>query len=67
MYCPGEKCLYLGQTLQFKMPLFYEETVKVKGTVVNKVDALNILTMKTEIFRDKDLIVSGEAQIQLID
>ena len=58
---------YLGQTLQFKMPLFYEETVKVKGTVVNKVDALNILTMKTEIFRDKDLIVSGEAQIQLID
>ena len=49
------------------MPLFYEETVKVKGTVVNKVDALNILTMKTEIFRDKDLIVSGEAQIQLID
>ena len=67
MYCPGQKCLYLGQTLQFKMPLFYEETVKVIGTVVNKVDALSILTMKTELFRDKDLIVSGEAQIQLID
>lgn len=67
MYCPGEKCLYLGQTLQFKMPLFYEETVEVKGTVVNKSDALNILTMKTEIFRDKDLIVSGKAQIQIID
>jgi 3-hydroxybutyryl-CoA dehydratase len=67
MYCPGEKCLYLGQTLQFRMPLFYGETVKVKGTVTNKVDALKMLKMKTEIFRDNDLIVYGEAQIQLID
>jgi len=67
MYCPGEKCLYLGQTLQFKMPLFYDETVDVKGTVVSKVDALKMLKMKTEIYRGKDLILTGEAQVQLLD
>ena len=67
MYCPGKKCLYLGQTLQIKMPLFYDETVDVKGTVVSKVDALKMLKMKTEIYRGKDLILTGEAQVQLLD
>ena len=67
MYCPGKKCLYLGQTLQFKMPLFYDETVDVKGTVVSKVDALKMLKMKSEIYRGKDLILTGEAQVQLLD
>ena len=66
MYCPGQNSLYLGQTLKFKMPLFYNETVLVSGIVLRKVDALKIIIMSTEITRGHDLIVSGEAQIQLI-
>jgi 3-hydroxybutyryl-CoA dehydratase len=66
MYCPGQNSLYLGQTLKFKMPLFYNETVLVSGKVSRKVDALKIIIMSTEITRGNDLIVSGEAQIQLI-
>jgi|TARA_B110000263_G_C15076013_1_gene404081 acyl dehydratase len=66
MYCPGERCLYLGQTLQFKMPLFYDETVDVKGTVISKVNAFKMLKIKTEIYRGKDLILTGEAQVQLL-
>ena len=38
MYCPGKNSLYLGQTLEFKAPLFYGDTVEVKGTILNKVD-----------------------------
>jgi len=67
MYCPGQNSLYIGQTLKFKMPLFYDETVLVRGIVVRKVDALKIIIMSTEIFRDNDLIVTGEAQIQLME
>ena len=67
MYCPGEKSLYLGQSLQFKMPLFYGETVLVKGTVLNKVDALKMLKIKTEIFRHNDLILCGEAQVKMLE
>jgi len=67
MYCPGEKSLYLGQSLQFKMPLFYGETVLVKGTVLNKVDALKMLKIKTEIFRCSDLILCGEAQVKMLE
>ena len=67
MCCPGQNSLYLGQTLKFKIPLFYNETVLVSGIVLRKVDALKIIIMSTEITRGNDLIVSGEAQIQLIE
>ena len=64
MHCPGEKCLYLSQTMKFKMPLFYGETVEVKGTILGKVDALKIIKMLTEIFRGDDLLITGEAKTQ---
>lgn len=67
MHCPGEKCLYLGQTLQFRMPLFYGETVEVRGTVLEKFDAIRIIKMKMEILRGNDIIVLGEARVQVID
>ena len=67
MCCPGQNSLYLGQTLKFKIPLFYNETVLVSGIVLRKVDALKIIIMSTEITRGNDLIVSGEAQIQVIE
>ncbi|MBU2510536.1 MaoC family dehydratase [bacterium] len=67
VHCPGEKCLYLSQSCQFKQPLFYDETVEVIGTVVQKTDALRMLKMKMEVIRENDIIVTGEAQVQLID
>lgn len=67
MYCPGEKGLYLSQTLQFKAPLYYGDSVIVIGTVMNKVDALRLVKIKTEIYRDEDLIVTGEAQVRMIE
>jgi len=66
MYCPGQNSLYLSQTLRFKKPLFYDETVNVSGIVMAKVDSLKIVTIKTEITREADLIVSGEAQVKII-
>ncbi|MGK0290754.1 MAG: 3-hydroxybutyryl-CoA dehydratase [bacterium] len=66
MYCPGEKCLYLSQTMQFKMPLFYEETVEVRGTILKKVDAFKIVKILTEIYRGNDLLITGEANAQFI-
>ena len=61
MYCPGEKCFYLSQSMQFKKPLFFGEMVEVKGTVLGKVNALKMIKILTEIYRGTDLIISGEA------
>jgi 3-hydroxybutyryl-CoA dehydratase len=67
MYCPGEKSLYLSQTLNFRQPVFPNDKVKVKGEVVGKNDSVKIVTIKTEIFRDNILIISGEAKASFLE
>jgi len=67
MYCPGEKCLYLSQALCFKKPIFPNDKVKVKGTVMNKNDSVKIITIKTEIFKNNILAISGEAKVSFLE
>lgn len=66
MYCPGQNSLYVSQSLEFRMPVFYGDTVKVKGTVLEKSDALQMITIKTEIFKDGHLAVSGQARVKMV-
>lgn len=65
MYCPGEKCLYLGQTLQFRLPLYYDDTVEVRGTVMEKNDAIQMIKLKTEILREGETVIAGEARVKM--
>lgn len=67
MHCPGRKGLYMSQTLHFKNPLFIGDTVTVKGTVIAKHDAIRLVTMKTDIFRGSDVIVTGEAKALMVE
>lgn len=67
MHCPGENSLYMSQTLQFRLPLFVGDTVTVKGTVTHKNDAIRLVTMKTEILRDRKVLISGEAKVQMME
>jgi 3-hydroxybutyryl-CoA dehydratase len=67
MHCPGKNCLYVSQTLNFKSPLFYGDTITVKGTVVSKSDALKMVTLKTEILKEGKVAVNGEAKVIVIE
>lgn len=67
MHCPGQKSLFLSQTLQFRMPLFFGDAIEVRGTVVQKYDAIRVVRMKMEVLRGADTIVSGEARVQVSD
>lgn len=62
MYCPGKHCLYMSQTLQFRKPVFYGDNIIVRGTVVEKSDGIHMVTFKTEILRDNEILISGEAK-----
>lgn len=66
MYCPGKNALYLSQTLNFKLPIFYDDTIIVKGTVIAKNDAINLITLKTEIIKEEKVCISGEAKIKIL-
>ena len=65
MYCPGEKCLYLSQSLHFKKPVFYNDTVMVRGTVQSKNYSMQLVTIKTEIVKDDIVAISGDAIVKV--
>ncbi len=63
MYCPGENSLYLSQTLNFKKPIFYNNEVLVRGTVINKYDAVHVVELKTEIINNDKVLIAEEIKV----
>ncbi len=66
-HCPGEKCLYVGQTLQFRLPLYFNDSVEVRGTVMEKNDAIKMIKLRTEILRGSETVIAGEARVKFQD
>ena|SRR3989338_6898512 len=66
MHCPGEKSLYISQTLNFKLPIYPNEQLTVRGTVISKNDSTRLITLKTEILKDGKTAVSGEAKVKVM-
>ena len=67
MHCPGENSLYVSQTLNFRKPTFYDDTLTVKGTVIDKRDSLRLVTLKTEIVRGDEVLIFGEAKVMVLE
>jgi 3-hydroxybutyryl-CoA dehydratase len=66
MHCPGEKSLCLSQTLLFNKPIFHNDTVTVRGTILHKNETLHVITLKTEITREEEVVITGEAKVKLL-
>lgn len=66
MYCPGKKSLYMSQTLNFRLPLYYDDTVIVRGTVTNKTESIRLVTLKTEIMKEDTVVINGEAKVKVM-
>lgn len=66
MYCPGENSLYLGQTFNFRSPIFYDDKLEVRGEVVGKNDSIKVVTFKTEILKAGKVVIDGEAKVKLL-
>lgn len=67
MFLPGEKCLCLSHDIIYKNPLIEGGVIKVYGKVTHKIDGLQVLIIKTQIFDEKELLViDGEAKVKFI-
>lgn len=66
MYLPGERCLYLSQTLSFKKPVYIGDTVNVSGSVIAKSDVTKILTISMVIKKEEEVVVEGEARVRVL-
>ena len=58
--------MYLGQTLNFRLPIFYSDEVEVRGEVVAKNDSIKVITLKTEILKAGKVVIDGEAKVKLL-
>ncbi len=66
MYCPAGKNLHMSQTLQFRKGVFFGDRLTVRATVISKSDSIHLLTLKTEVLRGQDVVVSGEAKVKML-
>lgn len=68
MYLPGEKCLYLSQSLFFRKPIRIGTEVIVLGEVQHKTDSLQALTIRTCVSNKQtsEALVDGEAIVKML-
>jgi len=64
MNLPGKNGVYFSQSLNFRKPCYFGDTVKIIGTVTDKSISTKIITIKTEILnQNKECILDGEAKV----
>ncbi len=66
MHLPGQRCLYLNQTLAFKKPVFINDTVQVVGKVIAKSEVTKILTIAITVTKGEEVVMLGEAHTQVL-
>ncbi len=64
MFCPAKNGIYLSQNSSFKKPIYPNEKISIKATVTHKSNGLKLVTLKTEIWVNKELRIDGEAKVQ---
>jgi len=61
---PGEGCLYYGQTLEFRKPVFLNTKIKAVATLMKFNEEKKIGVFKAEAFNEEGkLVINGEAKI----
>ncbi len=61
---PGEGCLYYGQTLEFRKPVFLDTPIIAIATLIEFNEEKKIGIFKTEAFNeDGKLVINGEGKI----
>jgi len=61
---PGEGCLYYGQNLEFRKPVYLDDTISAQATLIEFNEEKKIGTFKTEAFNSKgQLVINGTAKI----
>lgn len=66
--CPlWENPLCLDQSFRYLLPLYPNETVTVRGTVLSVSPALRMVTLKTEVWGGNRLLIDGEAHVKLLN
>jgi acyl dehydratase len=68
MYLPGEAALYLSQDINFRNPVRYGERLVVQGEVIQKIESLKTIQLKTTVVNQEGIVVlDGKAMVKVRD
>ena len=63
---PGPGTIYLSQTMRFKKPVFFEDTITAHVKVTNIREDKPIITLDTQcINQNNEVVIEGEAIVML--
>ena len=65
MYLPGKYCLILSVNSNFKEPAFIDDEIEISGEVVQKIDSMRCLKIKSFIKRISDGVTLIESNIMV--
>ena len=66
MQLPGKYALLMRESLEFKKPVFINETVVVMGTIAAKSDATKIIELSITVTRGHDTIATGSTHVRVV-
>lgn len=66
MRLPGPGCIYISQTLQFRAPVYFGDTITATVEVIKVRDDKPIITLRTVcVNQDSQIVIEGEAVMLL--
>jgi 3-hydroxybutyryl-CoA dehydratase len=64
MQLPGPGSIYVGQTLSFRAPVFFGDTLTAKAEITEKLEERKWVKLKTTVTnQDGKLVIDGEATV----
>lgn len=64
MQLPGPGSIYVGQTLSFRAPVFFGDTLTAKAEIIEKLEQRQWVKLKTTVTnQDGKLVIDGEATV----
>ena len=62
---PGPGCIYVSQTLQFKAPVYVDDTVYARATITKLIPEKRRVILQTQCSVKDTIVLDGEAVVQL--
>ena len=66
MHLPGAQCLLIKELLEFKLPVYVDDIVRIQGTVAHKSEATNLLEISILITRGADTVAVGSVHTKIL-
>lgn len=67
MHLPGRYAIIINQELKYVNPIKPDSTLRVRGRVINKIDSVKVLVIKTSIYRgDGKVALEGITSVKMM-